>query len=142
MGTVLPENLCAHRKGAIEELIKGRARDTAAQLQTLFGKPTGDHDGLEELLLKHLTSFTESLSHVSPSSCEDCECEVTQIPNRVGSPIDDQRSMNSGESCKSPAAEDWRGCYKRRCVMIACCNTPYYRCLNNPASDYITAISC
>ncbi|KAH7843020.1 hypothetical protein Vadar_011824 [Vaccinium darrowii] len=94
-------------------MVKDQARDTAAQLQILFEKPTGDHDGLEKLLEKRFISFTESLSHLSLCRCEDCECEVTQIPNPVGSPISDQISVDSGKG-KRPAAEDRRGSNERK----------------------------
>lgn len=142
MGTLLPENLCVHRKGEIEKLIKDRARDAAAQPQILFGKPTGDHDGPEELLVELFTSFTGSLfSHALIRSCEDCE--VIQIPNRVRSPIGDKRSVDPGESSKRPAAKDLKGCCKRRCTQKhdqVCQATEQVQYpLNNPQNPLLEA---
>ncbi|XP_058207392.1 WRKY DNA-binding transcription factor 70 [Rhododendron vialii] len=127
MGTLsLPEKICANRKRALEELIKGR--DTAAQLQILFGKSVGDRGPVsaEGLVVEISRSFSDSIS-VLMSSC-DQDCEACKVPaaTQVGSPsCGDGRSVDSGESSKRPAAKEKRGCYKRRkstsesCVKVS-----------------------
>ncbi|KAA8539704.1 hypothetical protein F0562_026396 [Nyssa sinensis] len=113
METPWPEKICTNREKVMEELAKGR--DFTTQLQVLLDKPVGDHGSVlaEELLVKILRSFTDTLSVLSPcKSAEVCQIPVTA---RVGSHNSgDRKSENSGESSKTPALKEGRGCYKRR----------------------------
>ncbi|KAK6121948.1 hypothetical protein DH2020_044302 [Rehmannia glutinosa] len=74
----------------------------ATKLQTLLHKPVKDHGTVsaEDLALKILTSFTQSLSVLTASA---------QIPA-----VDGGGSDCSGWSKKKPGVKDRRGCYKRR----------------------------
>uniref|UniRef100_A0A5B6YQB1 Putative WRKY transcription factor 70 n=1 Tax=Davidia involucrata TaxID=16924 RepID=A0A5B6YQB1_DAVIN len=116
MDSSWPENLTADREKAIGELVRGQ--EFANQLRVMLGKPTGD-DGsspsAEDLVLKVLGSFTETLSIFMNCSTSD---EVSQVPanTHVGSPCwDARKSEDSGDSSKtSSASKDRRGCYKRR----------------------------
>ncbi|XP_030534614.1 probable WRKY transcription factor 70 [Rhodamnia argentea] len=99
---------------AIRELVDGR--ESAIRLKTLLCKPSGNNGSLsaDELVVKILRSFTESLSALS--SCEHSEVREDMSPQMVGfgSGCDDQGSEHSGESRKRPGLKDGRGCYKRR----------------------------
>ncbi|XP_059627882.1 probable WRKY transcription factor 70 [Cornus florida] len=107
------EKLCTNRERVIRELIKGR--DCATQLQISLHKSFGDHGRslCDELAVKILRSFTDTLSVLS--SCD--LTEICQIPasTQVESPCcGDRRSEESGESVKRPGTTDQRGRYKRR----------------------------
>ncbi|CAL5407598.1 unnamed protein product [Camellia sinensis] len=110
-----PENPCTGRKRLIlEELINGR--DLATQLQILLQNPSADHGSVsvEEIGVKILRSFTDTLSVLM--SCNDSG-EVCQIPASTLS-SGDQTSVDSGESSKRlPPLKDRRGCYKRRKIL-------------------------
>ncbi|XP_059642336.1 WRKY DNA-binding transcription factor 70-like [Cornus florida] len=114
MDSSWPENFPADRKMAIENLTRGR--EFANQLRLMLSKPFSDDGSLppaKELVRKILGSLTETLSILNYSASD----EVSQIPsnNHVGSPCwDGRKSEDSGESSKTSAAKDRRGCYKRR----------------------------
>ncbi|KAI6676051.1 hypothetical protein NL676_036847 [Syzygium grande] len=99
---------------AIAELLEGR--ELAFRLKTLLCKPSGSNGSVsaDELVVKILRSFTESLSALS--SCEESEVREDVSPQMggFGSGCDDQGSEHSGESRKRPGLKDGRGCYKRR----------------------------
>ncbi|PSS32481.1 WRKY transcription factor 70 [Actinidia chinensis var. chinensis] len=97
MGTLRPEKSRTDLERVMEKLLMGR--DWAAQLQVLLRRPTGlDGPGsADELAVKILRSFTETLSALNSG-------DVDQIP---------ARSSDSGESRQTPAVIDRRGCYKR-----------------------------
>ncbi|KAF8028204.1 hypothetical protein BT93_E0952 [Corymbia citriodora subsp. variegata] len=99
---------------AIRELVDGR--DSAIRLETLLRKPSGNNGSLsaDELVVKILRSFTESISALSSwENSEVCEDMSPQIGG-FGAGCDDQGSEHSGESRKRPGLKDGRGCYKRR----------------------------
>ncbi|XP_044461709.1 WRKY DNA-binding transcription factor 70-like [Mangifera indica] len=121
--------LCSNRNKLIQELLQGRK--FANQLQVLLHdehKPfqqQQQEDGLvssrqQELVLKILRSFTETLSVLS--SCTTTKVAVSDnsdlLPNNSlnDSPCtDDRRLEDSGESKKRPAGSTYRrGCYKRK----------------------------
>ncbi|KAL8038928.1 hypothetical protein ABFX02_10G002800 [Erythranthe guttata] len=90
----------------IGELTRGR--DVADQLRQMLRE---SHHGVDDdasssvlpaqgLVGKILDSFTHSLSILSSD-------EVSQVPPSL-------KSEDSGDSCKTPAPKDRRGCYKRR----------------------------
>ncbi|XP_016650310.1 PREDICTED: probable WRKY transcription factor 70 isoform X2 [Prunus mume] len=120
----------SNHKRLIKELVEGKK--TAAELQMLLHKPFGDHGSAsaEELVVKIMTSFTESLSVLAAEKKnpgdghEDHQSgafgEVYQIkPEPSHSHCDDRSSGDSGESRKVQGSKDRRGCYKRRA---------YFRC--------------
>ncbi|KAI3427808.1 WRKY domain-containing protein [Psidium guajava] len=104
------------KRRAIRELVDGR--ESAIRLKTLLCKPSGNNGSLsaDELVVKILRSFTESLSALS--SCQDVEVGEDLSPQMggFGSGSDDQGSEHSSESRKRPGLKDGRGCYKRRKV--------------------------
>ncbi|KAA8517636.1 hypothetical protein F0562_015110 [Nyssa sinensis] len=110
-----PENLPADREKAIKELVRGR--EFAKQLRDMLSKPTGDDGSLpsaDDLVLKVLGSFTETLSIFRNCNTSD---ELSQFPatTHLGSPCwDGRKSEDSGDSSKTSASKDRRGCYKRR----------------------------
>nr|AYW01724.1 persimmon protein WRKY7 [Diospyros kaki] len=114
MGTLLPGKSCGTRRRAVEKLVQGR--DLAGQLQILLEKPAGGCGSVsaEELVVKILATFTETLSVLE--FCDSGEDSQFPAATPVGSPsFGDQASVDSGESSKRPAAaKDRRGCYKRR----------------------------
>ncbi|XP_057463775.1 WRKY DNA-binding transcription factor 70-like isoform X3 [Actinidia eriantha] len=89
---------CTNRERVMEKLVMGR--DWAAQLQILLRRPTGlDGPGsADELAVKILRSFTETLSALNSG-------DVDQI--------------DSGESRQTQTMTARRGCHQRR---------SYYRC--------------
>ncbi|KAG8377137.1 hypothetical protein BUALT_Bualt09G0137100 [Buddleja alternifolia] len=106
----------ADRKRVIGELTRGR--EIADQLRAIL-RETGDHDDTstdssvlpaQVLVGKILDSYTQSLLLLSAASGESDE--VSQVPAVVNSP--GRKSEDSGDSCKTPAPKDRRGCYKRR----------------------------
>ncbi|KAK6145709.1 hypothetical protein DH2020_022529 [Rehmannia glutinosa] len=86
----------------------------ATKLQTLLHKPVKDHGTVsaEDLALKILTSFTQSLSVLTASA---------QM-----SAVDGGGSDSSGGCKKKPGVKDRRGCYKRRCYLR--CTHKYEGC--------------
>jgi hypothetical protein len=111
-----PENSPSNPRKAIEELVQGH--QLANQLRGLLSSWPGD-DGsapANDLVLKILNSFTNSLSILN--SVAESDSDVSQIqPNaRASSPCRDApKSESSGESCRSiSTVRDRRGCYKRR----------------------------
>lgn len=102
------------KRRAIEELVDGR--ESAMRLKTLLRKPSGNNGSqpADELVVKILRSFTESISALS--SCEESEVREVMSPQigGFGAGCDDQGSEHSGESRKRPGLKDGRGCYKRR----------------------------
>ncbi|PQQ03151.1 putative WRKY transcription factor 70 [Prunus yedoensis var. nudiflora] len=115
----------SNHKRLIKELVEGKK--TATELQMLLHKPFGDHGSAsaEELVVKIMTSFTESLSVLAAEKKnpadghEDHQSgafgEVYQIkPEPSHSHCDDRSSGDSGESRKGQGSKDRRGCYKRR----------------------------
>ncbi|KAL9421852.1 hypothetical protein AB3S75_034178 [Citrus x aurantiifolia] len=121
MGTLCSEK--TSREKMAKELVKGKK--FAHQLQVLLQKPF-EEDGLvsaEDLVVKILRSFTQTLSVVGTTvttSCDDDhEKYQQQQANSCNVNSDDyrRRSEDSGESKKRPAAKDSvskRGCYKRK----------------------------
>lgn len=129
LAILLMAALCSNRNKLIQELLQGRK--FANQLQVLLHdehKPfqqQQQQDGLvssrqQELVLKILRSFTETLSVLS--SCTTTKVAVSDnsdlLPNNSlnDSPCtDDRRLEDSGESKKRPAGSTYRrGCYKRK----------------------------
>lgn len=115
----------SNHKRLIKELVEGKK--TATELQMLLQKPFGDHGSAsaEELVVKIMTSFTESLFVLAAEKKnpgdghEDHQSgafgEVYQIkPEPSHSHCDDRSSGDSGESRKGQGSKDRRGCYKRR----------------------------
>lgn len=104
------------RKRVIAELTRGR--QITDQLRRILRESTGV-DGTASILPAHslvgkiLETFTQSLSILSAGGESD---EVSQVPAVVNSP--GLKPEDSGDSCKTPAPKDRRGCYKRRCVNI------------------------
>nr|XP_017187222.2 WRKY DNA-binding transcription factor 70 [Malus domestica] len=115
------ERMGTNHKRLIEELLEGRK--TAVELQSLLHKPFGDRESAEELLMKIMTTFTESLSVLTASNGHEdhqsaASGEVYQVkpePSHVEhSHCGDRSSEGSGESPKTQAFKDRRGSYKRR----------------------------
>ncbi|KAL2549936.1 putative WRKY transcription factor 70 [Forsythia ovata] len=105
--SILSETLIAKRRRLIGELVKGKK--IAAQLQTLLHKPLKNNGSVsaEDLAVKILRSFTETLSVLSSN-------ETSQIYGVDGDGGDTGASACSEESEKKPArVKDRRGCYKR-----------------------------
>lgn len=103
-----PENLSSYRRTAIQELAQGR--DFTNQLQTLLTTPMipNDLESAEDLLMKILRSFSETISILSST-------EVSDFPAKRSACPDCQKSEDSGgESSKSSTIKDRRGSYKRR----------------------------
>ncbi|KAA8517552.1 hypothetical protein F0562_017818 [Nyssa sinensis] len=113
MDTSCPENLPAGRKKAFDELERGRK--LAIQLQIMLSKPAGDDaDGplsAKDLVAKILGTFTESLSILNCSASDEVS---SQVPANTHLSCDGRKSEDSGESSKTSAPTDRRGCYKRR----------------------------
>lgn len=120
MGTLCSEKTC--REKMVKELVKGKK--LAHQLQVLLQKPF-EEDGLvsaEDLVVKILRSFTQTLSVLGSTGitpCDDHEKYLQQQANscNVDSGDNHRRSEDSGESKKRPAVKDGvskRGCYKRK----------------------------
>ncbi|CAN6709931.1 unnamed protein product [Malus baccata var. baccata] len=110
-----------NHKRLIGELHEGRK--TAAELQILLQNPYGDRVLAEELLMKIMTTLAESLSVLTASDGHEdhqsaASGEVHQVkpePSQVEhSHCGDRSSEDSGESRKTQAFKDRRGCYKRR----------------------------
>ncbi|TXG57512.1 hypothetical protein EZV62_015341 [Acer yangbiense] len=128
-----PENI-SNRTKAIEELVKGR--DFALQLRRILNKLSSennnnnnnnddDGDGVvldQDLVLKILTSFTNSLSILKNgggggSGEYQSDHEVSQIQtNATHLNWDGRKPEDSGDSSKTSSIvnKDRRGCYKRR----------------------------
>ncbi|KAJ4840950.1 hypothetical protein Tsubulata_026932 [Turnera subulata] len=121
MGTCWPhQTLSTHKEKMMKELVHGQ--EFAAQLQVALQRPRNDGLGAalaDELMVKILKSFTESISMLS-SSESSAGAEVCQnlASSQVDSACCDEagRSEDSGESRKRPAnsGKDKRGCYKRK----------------------------
>ncbi|MFS7969003.1 putative transcription factor WRKY family [Helianthus anomalus] len=97
-----------YKKRLISELIRGR--DCTKKLQNLLRRKVvhGGPESAEDLMMKILGSFSNSLSMLSSwNSGELC-------PAPVPTTSSDGRTWESGESEKTPAVKDRRGCYKRR----------------------------
>ncbi|XP_052197504.1 WRKY DNA-binding transcription factor 70 isoform X2 [Diospyros lotus] len=114
MATLWPEKSITHRKQAIDELVKGQ--EAATQLLVLLDKSSGDHGSVsaEELVVKILRSFTQTLSVGMNGSCESHEL-LYEIPatsqvalQARGGP----RPADSGEN----KVVNRRGSYKKRKV--------------------------
>ncbi|KAL7095100.1 hypothetical protein ACP275_10G003300 [Erythranthe tilingii] len=96
----------------IGELTRGR--EVADQLRQMLRESHGVDASssvlpAQGLVGKILDSFTHSLSILSSGGDAD---EVSQVPVGFSSPS--LKSEDSGDSCKTPAPKDRRGCYKRR----------------------------
>ncbi|XWS09514.1 hypothetical protein CRYUN_Cryun40dG0091100 [Craigia yunnanensis] len=102
------------RKNAIEELERGR--ELTNQLRDLLSKSLGDEGlvGSEDLVMKILNSFANTLSILRNS--REYDDEVSQNPRNNNMSWDGRKSEVSGESIKSSSSKpkDRRGCYKRR----------------------------
>lgn len=122
MGTTCPERV---PERLVKELLRGK--EMATQLQILLHKPDGEDGSVsaEELVVKIVTCFTETLSVLSCSGGGGVDHEVSDQINSVPesyhvdhSHCDDRSSEDSGGETsrkRSPAAfKDGRGCYKRR----------------------------
>ncbi|XWS13041.1 hypothetical protein CRYUN_Cryun36dG0003200 [Craigia yunnanensis] len=110
------ENMSLDRKKAIEEL--GRGRELTTELRDLLSKSLGDEGlvGSEDLVMKILNSFANTLSIIRNSG--EYDDEVSQNPRNNNMSWDGRKSEDSGESIKSTTTsskqKDRRGCYKRR----------------------------
>nr|UVI62191.1 WRKY transcription factor [Rehmannia glutinosa] len=97
------------RKTVIGELSRGR--EIADQLRLMLRQTGFDSNSTAAshgLLGKILDSFTRSITILSCAGGGDSD-EVSQVPAKPGLKPED-----SGDSCKTPAPKDRRGCYKRR----------------------------
>ncbi|PIN21369.1 hypothetical protein CDL12_05914 [Handroanthus impetiginosus] len=101
------------RERVIRELTRGRkiADELRLRLRETGVDGTAAAKVLpsQELVGKIMDSFTQSISILSGGGDSD---EVSQVPAVTNSP--GRKSEDSGESCKTPAPKDRRGCYKRR----------------------------
>ncbi|KAK6943358.1 WRKY domain [Dillenia turbinata] len=111
-----PENLPPNKRKLIVELVRGR--EFTNQLKNLLNNPAmnNNDDGSDvagDLVAKILTSFSETLSVLSTN-------ESDEVVKTSPSWEDARKSEDSGESCKSSALKDRRGCYKRRKTTDTC----------------------
>ncbi|KAJ7965160.1 putative WRKY transcription factor [Quillaja saponaria] len=122
MGTICSdENLSTKRERIITELVRGK--EFASQLKALLQKPFGVNGSpsvsAEELTVKILRSFSETLSVLTSSDQSGVNevCKNLAISCENDSPLaascNDRRSENSGESTKRSLANR-RGSYQRR----------------------------
>ncbi|KAJ0525683.1 putative transcription factor WRKY family [Helianthus annuus] len=97
-----------YKKRLICELIRGR--DSTKKLQNLLRRKVvdGGPESAEDLVMKILGSFSDSLSTLTSWNSG----ELCPVPAPATS--SDGRTWNSGQSEKKPAVKDRRGCYKRR----------------------------
>ncbi|KAI3472563.1 hypothetical protein Pfo_029087 [Paulownia fortunei] len=104
-------SISTDRKRVIGELARGR--EIADQLRLMLRETGVDVTAsvlpAQGLVGKILDSFTHSLSILCAGGESD---EVSQVPAVMNSP--GLKCEDSGESCKTPAPKDRRGCYKRR----------------------------
>lgn len=102
-----PSSILTGRKRVIGELSRGR--DIADQLRLIL-RQTGVDGAVsaQDLVGRILDTFTQSLSMLSAGDSD----EVSQVPAVVNSPP--LKPEDSGDSCKTPASKDRRGCYKRK----------------------------
>ncbi|CAL5351622.1 unnamed protein product [Camellia sinensis] len=110
MNSSSPENLSSDRKKAIKELVRGRELTNQLLTRLVLGKPHAGEFAADELVVKIMGSFSETIMIILNGS-------GATIDEAVGSPSSDGRkSEDSGESskCTPPAMKDRRGCYKRR----------------------------
>lgn len=114
MGVCWPEKLSTNRAKVIKELVKGQ--EFATQLQILLQKPYGDHGCLspDELVVKILRSFTDTLSVLSSFESGVEVCQNRASSQEDSACCDDWRSEDSGQSRKRTATKARRGCYKRK----------------------------
>ncbi|KAK2981844.1 hypothetical protein RJ640_010361 [Escallonia rubra] len=109
-----PENLLNDRKKAIHELLRGREFTNQLGAMLRGPLPAGGSVSAEDLLVKIMGSFRNTISILDSSESD----EVSQIPassRRLDSPCrDGRKSEDSGQSSKTSAFKDRRGCYKRR----------------------------
>lgn len=110
-----PENLSGDRKKVLQELIQGR-ESANKLLKLVLGKPFGDDKSwvsADDLLMKILASFTESISELNRDPVEPV---FNKIPvNTVGNiPIGMQSEDSEGSSKSTSVLKQRRGCYKRR----------------------------
>ncbi|EEF33686.1 WRKY DNA-binding transcription factor 70 [Ricinus communis] len=113
-----PENLPSTQRRAIGELIRGR--ELARQLKIVLNSRDDmeEHVPVDDLVMKILNSFTNSLSILNRF---DSDIEFPPSTH-VGSPCWDsgRKSEDSGESIRSTSTnKDRRGCYKRRKISNA-----------------------
>ncbi|GKU91242.1 hypothetical protein SLEP1_g5142 [Rubroshorea leprosula] len=93
---------------AIKELVEGQ--ECASKLQFLLHNPSQQHASAsvgEDLVLKILKSFSQTLSVLSSSDSESFMEASANSP-------DDSPSDESSESRKRAPPKDRRGCYKRK----------------------------
>ncbi|KAL8526449.1 hypothetical protein ACS0TY_015589 [Phlomoides rotata] len=110
-----PSNILTGRKRVIGELSRGRA--IADQLRLILRETGVDGPvSAQNLVGKILDTFTQSLSMLSAGAGGDSD-EVSQVPVVVNSPA--MKSEDSGDSCKTPASKDRRGCYKRKKTSVS-----------------------
>lgn len=118
MDTTWPENLSPSRKRVIDELMEGR--DLANQLQSVLSKCDGSASSAEDLVVKIMKSFSNTLFILNVN--EGDEVSVSQIlaNSHVDSAcLDARKSEDSEGSCRSiSTAKDRRGCYKRRLIFF------------------------
>ncbi|KAK3017760.1 hypothetical protein RJ639_005076 [Escallonia herrerae] len=109
-----PENLLHDRKRAIRELIRGRAFTNQLQVMLSGPLPADGSVSAGDLVMKIMGSLSNTISILDSSESD----EVSQIPassRLLDSPSQDGRkSEDSGQSSKTSAYKDRRGCYKRR----------------------------
>lgn len=95
----------------ITELTRGREIADRIRLmlrETGFDGSTGSVFPVQSLVSQLLDTFTHSLTMLRDGAEPD---EVSQAPSAA-------KPEDSGDSCKTPAAKDRRGCYKRKYVYI------------------------
>lgn len=104
----------SHRIAGPDRVITelNRGREIAGRLRRMLRESgfDGSADSVlpaQSLVTQLLDTFTHSLSMLRDSAAESDE--VSQLPSVAA-----VKSEDSGDSCKTPAAKDRRGCYKRK----------------------------
>ncbi|KAH6776881.1 hypothetical protein C2S51_008193 [Perilla frutescens var. frutescens] len=106
----------SHRLAGPERVITelNRGREIADRLRRMlreagFDGSAGSVAPAQRLVSQLLDTFTHSLSMLRDASDSD---EVSQVHSAAAAAA--LKSEDSGESCKTPAPKDRRGCYKRK----------------------------